>query len=79
MSAGLKPCPFCGEKTCLWTDEISPKVWAICCSTCKAIGPESEFGWEWAAIKWNVRPGEHAAVQSVLDQALNSGDGAYRP
>lgn len=50
MSA-LDPCPFCNG-TDLVTDEISPRVWAVCCTACKAIGPESESGIEQAQELW---------------------------
>lgn len=51
MSKPLDPCPFCDGED-LVVDEISPRVWAVCCNTCKAVGPESEAGIEQAQELW---------------------------
>lgn len=51
---GNYPCPFCGS-TDLTTDEISPKVWAVCCNVCKAIGPESLADLADAEERWTSR------------------------
>ena len=50
----VRPCPFCRnpEPT---VDEIEVGIWAICCDTCKAIGPhqDGEQSPQLALDKWN--------------------------
>ena len=78
-NAQLKPCPFCNG-TNLSVDDISPRVWAVVCEDCDTIGPNPVAQDQERAVElWNKRPGERAAVHRVLDEALNSGDGVYRP
>lgn len=72
-----KPCPFCGSSD-VSADEISPRVWAVCCHVCKTIGPESEAGIEQAYELWAARHDTKAQLD-WLSQALNEGDGVYRP
>ena len=75
--ATIRNCPFCGGSDLL-IDDISPRVWSVVCKPCEAIGP-SRDDQERAVKAGNERPGERAAVHRVLDEALNSGDGVYRP
>jgi|GEM_PF-343701 len=77
----IKPCPFCGD-TDPAIDEISSDDWALCCNGCGAIGPyyhddgSSEVGPK-AIELWNRRPGE--GLPAGISEALNTGDGTYRP
>lgn len=71
-----RPCPFCGSSD-VSADEISPRVWAVCCHVCKTIGPESEAGIEQAYELWAER--HESATTEWLSQALNEGDGVFRP
>lgn len=82
----IKPCPFCGG-TDLSIDEIDMDIWSVVCEGCGANGPaffpgkngekasvEGEAG---AVVWWNKRPAEGLAAG--ICEALNSGDGVYRP
>ncbi len=55
MSEPLKPCPHCGEKTNLWSEE---KVY---CEICGARGPEESSG-----FAWNTRPSAWVSVEDRL-------------
>jgi Lar family restriction alleviation protein len=84
--ADLLPCPFCGNADVMIDviDECSK--WAVCCDDCGCHGPwvfddadpNRNVG-ATAIEQWNRRPGEAGAVRSVIDEALNRGDGSYRP
>jgi hypothetical protein len=53
MIGELDPCPFCdAPNSSLFVDEVAPRVWAVCCDICKAIGPESTQSAEHAAELW---------------------------
>ena len=81
LGVEIKPCPFCGA-TDPMLDDIDGDVWAVCCEDCGAIGPNVEDDLSdkvgSAAIEaWNKRPGE--GLPAGIIEALNSGDGVYRP
>lgn len=50
----VRHCPFCGNPDPA-IDEIEVGIWAICCNTCKAIGPhqDGEQSPQVALDKWN--------------------------
>lgn len=62
----IRPCPFCGAKiqNGQWT--MTDGFKAVHCS-CGAKAPLE---------KWNKRYNQTAAI---LDEALNTGDGSYKP
>lgn len=77
----IKPCPFCGNANPTM-EEVDMGVWALCCDKCNATGPISSFNGagqtgSMAIEAWNRRPGE--GLPAGIDEALNSGDGVYRP
>jgi Lar family restriction alleviation protein len=74
MTNDLKPCPFCGYK-----DVHLGHVWqifSVSCSHCRIEGPvdPTEAG---AIAAWNARAPE--SLPDSIQEALNSGDGVYRP
>jgi len=75
------PCPFCGDSDPA-IDEIEIKVWAVCCNGCGCIGPVENYASalqspERAIELWNARASDRQP--GPLGEALNSGDGSYRP
>ena len=72
----INPCPFCAY-TDVEIDEIDLNCYAVCCPDCEAIGPVSKANVEEAIAKWNARPRE--GLPAGIEEALNSGDGTYRP
>ena len=68
----LLPCPFCGS-TDLRREEWEGDhgaVYAIECRSC----------WGAAPLEcWNRRSGAGAPLPQTIQEALNSGDGVYRP
>jgi len=84
-AARIRPCPFCGNADPS-IDEVDRDIWAIVCEACGCTGPIDQFydcpgqTPEQARARWNRRNNDAAAaVRSTLDEALNSGDGVYRP
>jgi len=77
----IQPCPFCGD-TDPAIDQVELGVWAIVCNDCNCTGPIQEFhtgkgqSAELAIELWNKRPRQS---MEWLSQALNEGDGVYRP
>lgn len=74
------PCPFCGDPDPA-IDEIEMDIWAVCCNECGAVGPhQSDDGVTNLGPKaielWNKRGSNRP---DPLSQALNEGDGVYRP
>lgn len=66
------PCPFCGS-TNLLSGEWSLEHYdgeAIECADCAAGAP---------ANVWNRRAGADDGLPASIQEALNSGDGTYRP
>lgn len=77
----IRPCPFCGDSDPA-IDEIEMDIWAVCCNLCGAVGPhQSDDGLANIGPKaielWNKRDSDDAP--DPLSQALNEGDGVYRP
>lgn len=77
----IKPCPFCGNANPS-IDEVDIDVHAVCCDSCKMTGPIGgpnirAQSPETAIALWNRRPGE--GLPPGINEALNSGDGVYRP
>lgn len=81
---GINHCPFCGDGDPA-IDEIEIRVWAIVCNECGCIGPVENYDSalqspERAIELWNQRAipptDDHP---DPLGEALNSGDGVYRP
>ena len=67
-------CPFC-DSSDLDVDELDVKSFAVVCHTCKCIGPLHQGQSQAEAVAaWNRRP-----ALDWLNQALNEGDGVYRP
>jgi len=62
------PCPFCGSDE-LWADDDG-EFDALECDHCKASAP---------ADQWDKRSGAGAPLPMHVQEALNSGDGTYRP
>ena len=59
----LKPCPFCGSKSVILDEPISPESYAVFCNgKCGAVGPEDDDG-EIAMWYWNDRPLEDALLK----------------
>lgn len=78
----IAPCPFCGFND-VEIDEVVISEFAIDCPECRAIGPITGSVME-AINLWNVRAPERlrnikAESRDFLSQALNEGDGVYRP
>jgi Lar family restriction alleviation protein len=74
-----KPCPFCGGRE-IEVAEIDIKTWAACCRGCNSIGPHRERQSILGALDaWNTRPAKRADAMEWLNQALDEGDGVYRP
>lgn len=69
----IEPCPFCGADAEL--EDVNLEHLAVICCGCGAIGPREDFG-DAAIRAWNAR---RDTVPEWLAQALNSGDGVYRP
>jgi len=68
-----KRCPFCGarELRIAWWSDDDGEYDAIECLDCKAAAPASVWNRR-APVLMNER-------NASLDEALNSGDGIYRP
>jgi len=67
------PCPFCGGidlRRDDWVDDEGDDIDAIECRTCLGSAP---------AAVWVMRSGAHAPLPASVVEALNSGDGSYRP
>ena len=82
MTDTITPCPFCGHDD-PQIDDISPGVWALSCPECGCVGPslrddQPASDPERAIELWNARHRARDAYD-FLDQALNEGDGVYRP
>lgn len=78
----IAPCPFCGFDD-VEIDEVGTSEFAIDCPECRAIGPIVGSVIE-AINLWNVRAPERlrnikSEPRDFLSQALNEGDGVYRP
>lgn len=44
MNDDCQPCPFCwAVQSDLSPEEISPGVWAVCCTECGAQGPSNRL------------------------------------
>lgn len=75
------PCPFCGDSDPA-IDEVEIGVHAVVCNDCGCTGPIERFNEgtvqspERAIELWNRRG--HSGPD-FLSQALNEGDGVYRP
>lgn len=69
---GMKACPFCGSTNLGITDWIDDdgEYDAIECQDCLGAAP---------AKQWNKRSGAGAPLPLHVQEALNSGDGVYRP
>ncbi len=72
LLADKRPCPFCGGKELriAWWSDDDGEFDAVECHHCKAAAP---------AAVWNRRSGAGAPLPDTIQQALNSGDGVYRP
>ena len=71
-------CPFCGDDD-PEIDEVSPGVCVVRCIECGCLGPhdlDTDGTPEQAVEAWNRRG---SARPDFLSQALNEGDGVYRP
>lgn len=81
MTTPVLPCPFCGD-TDPAIDQVELGVWAVVCNDCNCTGPIEEFhtgkgqSAELAIKLWNRRG---SSGPDPLSQALNEGDGVYRP
>ena len=73
----LKPCPFCGAKAIV--RENDPGMWEILCTKCYARTLTGIGADQIPALRerWNRRTEDR--FHASLDEALNSGDGSYKP
>lgn len=82
MTTKLKDCPFCGSS------KVEVRLYnqpSVVCHACLAMGPaaprltkspdNTEECKRIAVQKWNDRP----RATAFMDEALNSGDGTYKP
>lgn len=77
----ITPCPFCGDADPA-IDEVDLRVWAVVCNGCGCTGPIEDYdnakqSAERAIELWNQRAKDRGP--DPLCEALNSGDGVYRP
>ena len=78
----IAPCPFCGYAEPV-VDKIEDRLVDVKCPKCLAAGPRDATAIG-ATRLWNVRAPERlrnikAESHDLLSQALNEGDGVYRP
>lgn len=78
----ILPCPFCGYDHVEINEDDEQQI-AVCCPECLASGPVDAVP-NGAINLWNVRAPERlrnikAESHDLLSQALNDGDGVYRP
>lgn len=77
------PCPFCGAAggQC-HADEVDAERWTVICELCGANGPINRVSNTpgKALLFWEARATPPEPPFNVkLSQALNEGDGTYRP
>jgi hypothetical protein len=75
------PCPFCGAPGAeSHAEEVADNVWSVICGKCGSNGP-LDFTRPNTASRavgdWDRRPSSR--FDTDLSQALNEGDGSYRP
>jgi hypothetical protein len=72
----MRPCPFCGQRPTKLPERLGTEHWAVWCSCCEYYGPRGMTA-IMAAQSWACRPEE--VRPDPICQALNEGDGVYRP
>ena len=72
----LKPCPFCGGEPFLNKCNTTNDRYTIKCLRCKGGWGAIFMRKETAIKRWNERV---ITINPSLDEALNSGDGSYKP
>lgn len=74
----LRPCPFCGSlkaehiEGSYEVDGVRTTTRNVTCGNCNAMGPDTLFGEEVAAMKWNRRRARRLKPNTQVSDAKRS-------